>query len=147
MRSAGASVVLDELQGTKLEFVLQGDEIESGTNAVQIERGALRGEVHADARGENIVITGWAGDVRARRAVDSLVLFVDGRSVATWPPSFTGKRIFRRYAVPLNGFRYELPRSALPDSGQARRVRVFAIRDNVATELGYTGPYLTAGRG
>ena len=47
LRSDGASVVLDELQGTKLEFVLKGDEIESGTNVVRIERGALRGEVHA----------------------------------------------------------------------------------------------------
>ena len=79
--------------------------------------------------------------------VDSLVLFVDGRSVATWPPSFTGKRIFRRYGVPRNGFVRELPGPPAARAGEARRVRVFAIRGNVATELGYTGPYLTAGRG
>jgi hypothetical protein len=127
--------------------VLKGDRIESGKNVVRIERGALRGEVHTETRGENVVLTGWAGDVRARRPVDSLVLFVDGRSVATWPPSFTGKRIFRRYAVPLNGFRYELPSRALPEAGEARRLRVFAIRGKIATELGYAGPYLTAGRG
>ena len=147
LRSVGASVVLDELPGTKLEFVLQGDEIESGTNVVRIERGALRGEVHAETRGENLVITGWAGDVRARRPVDSLVLFVDGRSVATWPPSFTGKRIFRRYAVPLNGFRYELPRSRAAGGGPSTTCARVRNPGNTATELGYTGPYLTAGRG
>ena len=147
VRSDGGSVVLAELEGTKLEFVLKGDEIESGKNVVRIERGALRGRVRLEARGENVVLTGWAGDVRARRPVDSLVLFVDGRSVATWPPSFTGKRIFRRYGVPRNGFVRELPGRLLPEQGEARRVRVFAIRGNVATELGYTGPYLTTGRG
>ena len=127
--------------------MLKGNEIESGDETLRIEPRALRGEVHAETRGENIVVTGWAGDVQARRPVDSLVLFVDGHSVATWPPSFTGKKIFRRYAVPLNGFRYELPSRTLPEAGQARRVRVFAIRGNTATELGYTGSYLTSGRG
>ena len=148
LRTEGGSTVLAELEGTKLELVLKGDEIESKEgDVVRIQRGALRGEVHAETRGENTVVTGWAGDVRARRPVDSLVLFVDGRSVATWPPSFTGKKIFRRYAVPLNGFRYELPSRALPEAGEARRVRVFAIRGHAASELAYAGSYLTAGRG
>ena len=114
---------------------------------MRIERGALRGDVHALTPGENIVFKGWAGDVRARRPVDSLALFVDGRSVATWPPSSTGKRIFDRYGVPRNGFEYELPSRLLPKPGQARRVRIFAIRGGVASELSYSGYYLSAGRG
>jgi hypothetical protein len=75
------------------------------------------------------------------------VLFVDGRSVATWPPSFTGQRIFDRYGIRRNGFEYELPNRLLPQPGQARRLRVFAIRGKIASELGYSGVYLTAGRG
>jgi len=147
LHSEGGSIVLDELQGTRVELVLKGNAIESGKKVVRIERGALRGEVHALTPGENIVIKGWAGDLRAHSPVDSLVLFVDGRSVATWPPSFTGQRIFDRYGIRRNGFEYELPNRLLPQPGHASRVRLFAIRGDMASELRYSGYYLTAGRG
>jgi hypothetical protein len=145
--SEGGSLVLDELQGTRLELVLAGDVIRSGTDVIEVERGALQGEAHVLTPGGNIVIEGWAGDVRARLPVDSLVLFVDGRSVASWQPSSTGQKIFDRYGIKRNGFEYELPSRLVPKPGQARRVRVFAIRGGVASELRYKGFYLTSGRG
>jgi len=147
IRSEGSSIVLEELPGTRLELVLKSDVIEVGEDVVRIEPGALRGEVRALTPGESVVLKGWAGDIRARRPVDSLVLFVDGRSVASWPPSYTLQRIFDRYQFSTNGFEYELPRRLLPKPGEARRVRLFAIRAEVASELDYAGFYLRAGRG
>ena len=38
-------------------------------------------------------------------------------------------------------FRFELPRALLPMEGQDHRVRVFAIRGRVASELAYRGAY------
>ena len=118
LENDGGSVVLDELPGTRLELVLRGDSIQSGPDVIQIERGALQGVARALTPGQNIVVQGWAGDVRARRPVDSLVLFVDGRSVASWPPWATGQKIFERYGIRHNGFEYELPNRSCRNRGK-----------------------------
>ena len=144
IRGEGAAVVLAELPGTRLELVLKDDVIEAREDILRVEPGALRGEVRALTPGESILFKGWAADLRGRHPVDSLVLFVDGRSVASWPPSYTLQGIFNRYGVAPTGFEYVLPRRLLPKPGEAHRVRLFAIRGEVASELDYAG-FLRAG--
>ena len=71
--------------------------------------------------------------VDAERA-DSVMVFADGREVFSAPTAqLLPHRVFKQSG--LFGFQFELPRGLLPPQGSGHRVRVFAIRLGVATEL------------
>lgn len=139
---------LEQLRGSqpptlKLQKRAGREVIESAGRArVRVEPGALSGEVRALTPGVNMIFGGWAVDVRARTPVESLVLFVDGRSVSVWPPTTKSEEALKRYRVGGAGFHFALPARLVPKAPQKGRVRVFAIRGELASELRYRGYYL-----
>jgi hypothetical protein len=147
LRPQGSSFVLAELAGGNPTFVLRarsgGEVIESSDGQeVRVVRGALRGRVRAQTPGEDVIFNGSALDVSAGVEPDSIVVFVDRRS-AYVSPADNAKRPGTKRA----GFQFVIPRRLLPKPGHASRVRLFAIRGDVASELRYAGDYLTVGRG
>lgn len=151
IRPRGDGVALEELRGSSATFVLRqrggGEEIESSEGwTVRIAPRVVRGRIGALTRGKSVVLAGWAAEVGAGRAADSVVIFVDGRSVYVASVGLRQGEIFKRHGIGGTGFRAEVPMSVMHSYGQASRVRVFGIRDNVASELEYVGRYLRAGR-
>ena len=89
------------------------------------------------------LVSGWAS-VRRRRIhgpgykvthrADSISVFADGREVFSAPTEqLLPHRIGNQSG--LYGFHFELPRPLLPPPGSHHRVRVFAVRLGVASEL------------
>jgi hypothetical protein len=105
----------------------------SGSRAVSVVPGALRGEARASVRPDTILFGGWAVDPRARRAADSVVVLAGGSSVYVGSASnYARPDIEKRYGVVEAGFIFEVPRSAV---GELANVRVFVVRGDVASEL------------
>jgi hypothetical protein len=124
-----------------------GEVIEMGEGAgVPITRDTVSGSVRAVTPGESVIFSGWAADLAGRRAADSIAVFLDGRSVLELPVDLRRKGIKSRYGIEKAGFRAELPKRLLPKWGQGYRLRILALRDDVASELRYEGGYLRTGR-
>ena len=141
-----SSLVLAQFRGGNPTFALSrrggGDVIESSEGQeVPVVPGALRGRVRAATPGENVIFSGSALDASVGGQADSIIVFVDGRSIYVSPAANV-----KRHGVERAGFEFELPRRLLPKPGHTSRVRLFAIRGDVASELVYAGLYLTAGR-
>ncbi len=146
IRLQTGSFVLAQLRGGNATFVLSGrsgrEVIQSSEGqAVRVVPGALLGSVRAVTPGGNVIFTGSALDANTDAQADSVVVFVDGHSIYVSPAANVKRRGIERA-----GFRFELPDRLLPEPGKARRIRLFAIRGNTASELRYTGFYLTVGR-
>ena len=121
--------------------------IDTGKGAgVPITPGAVSGSVQAVTPGESVILSGWAADLAGRRPADSVAVFLDGRSVLELPVDIRRDSIESRYGIENAGFRAELPKRLLPPWGQGHRVRIVALRGNVASELHYEGGYLRTGR-
>ena len=130
IRRKGGHEVIDTGEGADLEVV----------------PGALSGTVHAVTPGESVILSGWAADLAGRRAADSVAVFLDGRSVLELPVDIPRHAIESRYGIDGAGFRAELPKRLLPKWGQGKRLRILALRGDVASELRYEGGYLRTGR-
>ena len=161
-RSGSNDVEVFEVSGGQEQVVLERVRASSSTLTIRkrggkevIEPGegapldvveALKGEVRSATPGQSVILSGWAADVDAHRAADSVAVFLDGRSVLVSPVDVRDKGVEQRYGVRLAGFRLELPKRLLPEWGEGKRVRVFAIRGQAASELRYQGGYLLSGR-
>jgi hypothetical protein len=131
-------VTLEPLGGEGGSFTLERRDgrpaLVSGTRAVPVVPGALRGDARAQVRPETVLFGGWAVDVRARRAADAVVVLVGGSSVYVGNASnYARPDIERRYGVQEAGFIFEVPRSAV--GNDVGGVRIFVIRGAVASEL------------
>jgi hypothetical protein len=147
VRRAGRSPVLMQLRGSDLSFTLRerdGREVieSTGGGSIRVEPGALRGTVRVEARGNDFVFSGTATHARTRSQATRLGLFVDDRAVF-WARAASLKphRILGQPDLGKFGFVFELPRSLLPGSGGVQRVRLFAVRHGVASELRYAVGY------
>jgi hypothetical protein len=135
--------VLEELPSSDLGFALRDGAIESTAGReTRIEPGALTGTVRATAQGTSVLFSGSATHRATRRPADSLVVFVDGRAVYFGrAENLKPHRILGGPALGKNGFALELPQALLPSPGGEQRVRVFAVRGAVASELRYLRGY------
>jgi hypothetical protein len=144
--SVGGTAVrpaLEELRGSELTYTLSGSTIKaSDGKTIQVQPGALTGEVRALANPGGSNLGGWAADLKAHRAADSIIVFVDGRSAfAGRNGNYRRKDIVDRYGVDNAGFIFQLPAGLLPAAGQDHQVRVFALAGGVASELRYLAGY------
>jgi hypothetical protein len=134
---------LERLRGSSVITTLRGNTIAStGGKAVPVRPGALKGEVHVTP-GQNFTFTGWASNPALTAKVDAVMVFVDREQVYAskisliQPHSVLGQAVaHQKYA-----FQFELPRSLLPKPGSGHKVRLFAVRRGVASELAYKGSY------
>jgi hypothetical protein len=143
---SGRKLVLEELRSSNLTFALAESTAPvitaSDGTAIRVESGALAGDVRALTQGDRVSFSGWAADLEARRPADSIVIFVDGRSVyAGHPGNMRRDDVEKRYGVDKSGFLFMFPRSLVPARGTAHQVRVFALRGDVASELEYKPGY------
>jgi sulfatase-like protein len=133
---------LEELRGSNVSTTIRGNTIASGAKALPIRPHALQGRVHV-ARGQNFTFTGWASNPGLTQKVDSVMVFVDREQVYAskisliQPHTMLGSSVaHQKYA-----FQFELPQALLPKPGAAHTVRVFALKNGVATELTTTGSW------
>jgi hypothetical protein len=138
---------LEQLRGSSVTTTLRaqggGEAIaSSGGKAVRVRPGALRGQVHVST-GQNFTFTGWASDRALKAKVDAVMVFVDRQQVYAsklsliQPHSMLGQAVAKQKFA----FQFELPQALLPKPGSGHKVRVFAVRRGVASELRYTGSY------
>jgi hypothetical protein len=74
--------------------------------------------------------------------VDTLVVFVGDRAVYTGrAENLKPHAILGEPELGKTGFEFELPPSLLPARGSGQRVRVFALRGRLASELRYDGAF------
>jgi hypothetical protein len=141
----GRGPVLQELRRNELSFALEtaGEPAitTSDGGTVRVFPKALAGTVGV-RRAKDVTFTGWAADLRARRAAEWVVVFVDGRGAyAGRPGNLVRNDVHDRYGIDDAGFSFRLPASLLPDAGSGHQVRVFAIGRGAASELTYPAGY------
>jgi hypothetical protein len=148
VRREGGTRRFEELRGsvaatTKLVQRDGREVIESSDGtSIPVRAGALRGLVQF-LPGSLLGFSGWAA-VQKRRIrhpgmklthrADSISVFADGRGVFSSP---TDQLLPHRIANQsgLFGFHFELPRGLLPPLAPEHRLRIFAVRLGVASEL------------
>jgi hypothetical protein len=109
----------------------------SGGPPIPIRAHALRGHIQAKT-GALDIFDGWAAVPKLTHRADSVIVFADGKEIFSSPTAqLLPHRIFPHKG--LFGFHFELPQGLLPKPGQQHRVRVFALRLGVATELPIKG--------
>ncbi len=140
VEETGGSVVLKRLRGSDVTFSLLdgGAAVQVGTNRVDVSRGALQGEVRAKRKDTGWVFSGFAALRGTTKHVDTLVVFVGDRAVYVGrAENLKPHAILGEPELGKTGFEFELPPSLLPAPGSGERVRVFALRGRVASELRY----------
>jgi sulfatase-like protein len=136
--------VLEQLRGTTVRLTLNADggEIRRAGRRITIRPAALAGNVRVDRQPTGFEFSGSASPAGKQQRVDSLAVFVGDRSVFVGrhadlrPHGILGQRDLGK-----TGFSFELPPGLLPEPGAERSVRVFALRNSVASELRYAGSY------
>jgi hypothetical protein len=140
---ANGNIVLKRVQGTDLQLSL----LESGGaltietaagRAIRVEQGALSGDIHVSLHKTDVAFSGSATRAASGATAESVLVFVEGRSVyrgelATLRPH----QVLGEHLLGKGGFAFTLPIRLLPSVGSAQRVRVFALVDDVASELRY----------
>jgi hypothetical protein len=142
VRRTASGLVLEELRQSKLAFRLVGGSrpaIKAPGVTIKVDPGALAGEVKLVWGNGLGSFTGWAGDLAARRRVDRILVFVNGRSVYVGHPGKSRSDIRARYYISKAGFVFRLPQSVVPKPGGGHDVRVFAVLGRTASELRYIG--------
>ena len=138
VRGSGATRTYHELSGsdetTTLVRRAGGEVIRSSDGlTIPVRAGVVRGSVQF-LKGSLLGFNGWAAESKLTHRADSVMVFADGREVFSAPTAqLLPHRVFKQSG--LFGFQFELPRGLLPPQGSGHRVRVFAIRLGVATEL------------
>lgn len=144
VRGTGTDRTFEELPGSSETTTLVrnagGEVIKSSEGvAIPVRARALRGQVQF-LKGELLGFSGWAAEPKLTHRADSVMVFADGREVFAAPTAqLLPHRVFEQGG--LFGFHFELPKGLLPPQGPAHRVRVFAIRKGVATELPRKPPW------
>ena len=140
----GGERTLEELHGnsTTTTLVRRADRellVSSDGTRVPVRAGALRGLVQLFP-GQLLGFSGWAAEPALTHRADSIAVIADGKEVFASPTDqLLPHRIFPHKG--LFGFHFELPKGLLPAQGTGHRVRVFAIRDGVATQLRVKGAW------
>jgi hypothetical protein len=136
---------LEQLRGTTVRFTLrEGEEVivRDGGRRTPIRAAALRGTVRVQRQTTGYEFSGSVSPPGKAQRVDTIVVFAGDRSVFVGrhddlrPQGILGQRDLGK-----SGFAFELPPGLLPEPGGERSVRVFAIRNGVASELDYAGAY------
>jgi Sulfatase len=138
---------LSELRGSSVTTTIRargGGEVigSSGGTAIPVRAQALQGQVHVTP-GQNYTFTGWASNQGLSAKVDTVMVFVDREQVYASKLSLIQPHTMLGQAVAHQkfAFEFELPPALLPKPGSGHKVRVFAVRRGVASELRYTGSY------
>jgi hypothetical protein len=139
VRRAGGPRSFEELRGStaatmRLARRGGGEVIRSSDGtSVPVRPGALRGVVQF-LPGPLLGFSGWAAERKLTHRADSISVFADGRQVFSSPTEqLLPHRVLNQSG--LFGFHFELPRGLLPPLGSHHRVRIFAIRFGIASEL------------
>jgi len=138
VEQARGSLRLVRLRGSDVSFSLLrgGTAIRVGARTIPVRAGALRGVVRAKREQTGWVFSGWAAQGGANRRVDTLVVFVGDRAVYVGrAENLKPHAILGQPELGKTGFEFELPPSLLPAPQSGRRVRVFALRGPLASEL------------
>jgi len=140
VRGTGAGRTYEQLPGSSETTTLVGNVIKSSEGvAIPVRAGALRGQVQF-LKGALLGFSGWAAEPKLTHRADSVMVFADGREVFSAPTAqLLPHRVFKQGG--LFGFHFELPKGLLPPQSSAHKVRVFAIRNGVATELPRKAPW------
>jgi hypothetical protein len=139
VRGEGGTRTFEELRGSTVgttTLVRQGggEVIRSPDGAaIPVRPGALRGIVQF-LPGPLLGFSGWAAQKNLKHRADSISVFAEGRQVFSAPTEqLLPHRVLNQSG--LYGFHFELPRALLPPVGSDHRVRIFAVRLGVASEL------------
>jgi len=139
---------LTELHGSDLTYSLGAGGLQASDGTTIPVRAAISGEVRGTRSATGSTLGGWAANLKTHRPAESIVVFVDGRSVFVGQDgNIERKDILQRYGVDNAGFLFSLPGPLLPEAGAAHQVRVFAIAGKVASELRYLRGYPWATKG
>jgi hypothetical protein len=131
---------LEELPGSSETTTLAGNVIRSSDGTtIPVRKGALRGQVQF-IKGPLYGFSGWASQRNLKHRADSVMVFADNREVFAAP---TAQLLPHRidHQSGLFGFHFELPKALLPPRGPGHKVRVFGIRNGVASELTRKRPW------
>ena len=146
VRHAATGLVLDEFRSSHRELGLEtrnGVEVISSPDgrAVKVSKGAPAGTVRAEARSTGYVFSGQAA-AASKAPADSVAVFADSRAIFVGRVStLRPQKLLGDASLGKLGYAFELPRSFLPGVGSDVRLRVFAIRFGVASELDYAEDY------
>jgi 4-amino-4-deoxy-L-arabinose transferase-like glycosyltransferase len=122
-----------ELEGELVESP-DGKSIRWSLGKVRVVPDAAKGALDGiDFSGSKVRIVGWAVDTQTGQRTSQVLLFEDGRLVAVGTPALRPDvaASFGRQALPA-GFTIE---ASSRSGGASKRVRVFAVVDDRATEL------------
>lgn len=146
VRRGRTGLELDELRSPSRELTLGWQkpiEVISapGGPTFKVYPESLRGTVHVEPVAGGYVFSGRAS-ARSKAPVHRIAVFAGSSAVFVAPATGLkpGKLLGEAADGPF-GYRFELPRSILPAAGSDVRLRVFAIRYGVASELHYDGHY------
>lgn len=137
---AGGSVRLARLRGSDVTYSLLSDgaAVQVGSNRVAVTGGALQGVVRAKREATGWLFSGFAAQRGTTKHVDTLVVFVGARAVYSGrAENLKPHAILGEPELGKTGFEFQLPPSLLPAPGSGQRVRVFALRGRLASELRY----------
>jgi hypothetical protein len=107
----------------------------------EVEAGAVDGAVDqvVALAGNAVIVRGWAADTDAGRVADRVVVFADGRVLASGSPTVDRPDVADTHGAGVLGSGFQLTAGV---SGQAtrlaKRLRVFAIHGDRASELKVT---------
>jgi hypothetical protein len=147
IRGTGGSLVLEELRSSDLSLRLVE---ENGRPAIKTSAGrtiritprALPGTVRVSASNAGYRFRGSASHRQTSSRPDALVVFADERAVYRGRASdLRPQAILGQAELGKFGYVFELPRALLPQPGSGQRVRVFAVRGLVASELAHVGAW------
>jgi hypothetical protein len=131
---------LEQLQGGTTSARLADGRIRSSDGSVvPVRPRALRGFVEVKT-GPLVRFSGWAARASLAHRADSLAVFVDGKQVFASPTAKLAPHRVLGYRRNV-GFQFELPQGLLPAPGSAHRVQIFAIAQDIATELRRKGEW------
>ena len=145
LRTGPKELVLTELERRDAGFLLSEatrTSIESADGAkIRVVPGALKGQLRVLRPGDSVTLGGWAANPVERRAAESVVVFVDRRSVFVGRPGNTSRNDSRHYGIKGTDFVFRLPKSLFPAPRSSHRVRIFAISGALASEFAYPPRY------
>jgi len=112
--------------------------IEGPEGDIPLVPGALEGKVEDwFFEADTVRFGGWAGDVEAREAAETVLVFAGEELLYSGTPSVGRADLGNRHpGLGRSGFVVELPRERVGE-GSDLRLRFFALREGKATELSY----------
>lgn len=144
IRETGGSVALARVRGSDVSYSLLngGAAVQAGANRVPVTRGALHGVVRAKRAASGWLFSGSAALRGRTKRVDTLVVFVGARAAYVGrAENLKPHAILGEPELGKTGFEFELPASLLPAPESGKRVRVFALRGPLASELRYDAAF------